>query len=159
MKDKNPEIGDRYMITWSGMSTKSYPAQFIDVMEVEKAMKKDKNKSVNKDELKKAIEKADKTSVVNASFSEKSIKAFKDAHAKAKEVYEKENPSQEEVDKATEELYAGIDGLTFVIDSNKEESKIYEIVEITGEGEDKQVILKEKDGGDAQYVMLSLIHI
>lgn len=153
LKDKNPEIGDRYMITWSGMSTKSYPAQFIDVMEVEKAMKKDKNKSVNKDELKKAIEKADKTSVVNASFSEKSIKAFKDAHAKAKEVYEKENPSQEEVDKATEELYAGIDGLTFVIDSNKEESKIYEIVEITGEGEDKQVILKEKDGGDAQYVM------
>lgn len=151
LKDKNPQIGDRYMITWSGMSTKSYPAQFIDVMEVEKAMKKDKNKSVNKDELKKAIEKADKTSVVNASFSEKSIKAFKDAHAKAKEVYEKENPSQEEVDKATKELLAAIDGLEFVIDKNMETTQIYEVLEINGDGEDKYAILAEKDNKDSRY--------
>ena len=153
LKDKNPEIGDRYMITWSGMSTKSYPAQFIDVMEVEKAMKKDKNESINKDELKKAIEKADKTSVVNASYSKESIKAFKDAKKIAKDIFDKENPSQEEIDKATKELLAAIDGLTFVIDRNMEETKIYEIIEIKGEGEDKKVILKEKDGADSQYQM------
>lgn len=152
LKDKNPKIGDRYMITWSGNSTRSYPAQFIAIVNVEKWMKKDNNQSeVNKDDLKKAIDEADKTSVVNASFSKESIAAFKDSTTKAKEVYGNENSSQEEVDKAEKNLKEAISDITFVIDKNIETTKVYEIVEITGEGEDKYAILAEKDNKDSRY--------
>lgn len=36
LKDKNPEIGDKYKIHWNGISMKSYPAQFGEIYDVEK---------------------------------------------------------------------------------------------------------------------------
>lgn len=144
LKDDKPVVGDRYMITWSGMSTKSYPAQFIDIKDVEKWMKKGEGQDeINKEELKKAISEADNTTTMNGSFTKESVKAFEDAKATAKEVEANDKASQEEVDAAAKKLNDAITGLTFEIDKNREMSKIYEVIEI--DDKEKQVILKEKD--------------
>ena len=154
LKDEKPEIGDRYMITWSGNSTKSDPAQFIDIVNVEKTLKKEADKAqVNKDELKKSIEEADKKSAEKESYTQASLKTLKDALSQAKEIASKETASQEEVDKVTKSLKDAIAGLMPVADKNMEMTKVYEIVEINGQGEDKHLILKEKDNKDALYTM------
>lgn len=57
LRDDKPELGDRYMITWNGISMKSYPAQFGEIYDVEKWMKKDSDKASD------SKDKEDKTTI------------------------------------------------------------------------------------------------
>lgn len=105
LKDDNPQIGDRYLITFNDV----YDKTFDDIKKIEKWIKKEAK--TNLEELNKAIEKADNILIGDGSYTKKSVERFQNAFENAKALVKKSNLSQEEVDKATKELNDSISGL------------------------------------------------
>lgn len=105
LKDDNPQIGDRYLITFNDI----YEKTFDNIQKIEKLKKKESK--TNLEELNKAIEKADTILIGDGSYTKKSVERFQNAFKNAKALVKKSNLSQEEVDKATKELNDSISGL------------------------------------------------
>lgn len=105
LKDDNPQIGDRYLITFNDI----YEKTFDNIQKIEKLKKKETK--TNLEELNKAIEKADNILIGDGSYTKKSVERFQNAFENAKALVKKSNLSQEEVDKATKELNDSISGL------------------------------------------------
>ncbi len=139
LRDDKPEIGDRYMITWNGISMKSYPAQFGEIYDVEKLMKKDSD-NISKDKLKEAIKKADKVLIGDASYSKESVEAFGKAYNEAKMVNDKEEASQEEIDKSANDLLAAINGLSEKTGEIKKEFQLTQFIEKGGKKAELQSV-------------------
>lgn len=139
LRDDKPELGDRYMITWNGISMKSYPAQFGEIYDVEKLMKKDSD-NISKDKLKEAIKKADKVLIGDASYSKESVEAFEKAYNEAKMVNDKEKASQEEIDKAANDLLAAINGLSEKTGEIKKEFQLTQFIEKGGKKAELQSV-------------------
>lgn len=76
---------------------------------------------VDKTELEKAVEECGK--ITNDNYTMESWNAFIRALGKAREVLENENATQEEVDKALEDLYKAVDGLTVKPDEPSQPDK------------------------------------
>lgn len=146
LRDDKPEIGDRYMITWNGISMKSYPAQFGEIYDVEKWMKKD-TQNVSKDKLREAIKKADEVPIGDASYSKESVEAFGKAYNEAKMVNDKDEASQEKIDKAASELLAAIDGLSEKTGEIKKEFQLTQFIEKGG----KKAELQSVDYPDKKF--------
>lgn len=146
LKDDNPEIGDRYMITWDGVILESNPAQFGKIYNVEKWMKKDSD-NISKDKLKEAIKKADEVPIGDASYSKESVEAFGKAYNEAKMVNDKEEASQEEIDKAANDLLAAIDGLSEKTGEIKKEFQLTQFIEKGG----KKAELQSVDYPDKKF--------
>lgn len=105
LDDDNPQIGDRYLITFNDI----YEKTFDNIQKIEKLKKKESK--TNLEELNKAIEKADNILIGDGSYTKKSVERFQNAFKNAKALVKKSNLSQEEVDKATKELNDSISGL------------------------------------------------
>lgn len=105
LDDENPQIGDRYLITFNDI----YDKTFDNIQKIEKLKKKESK--TNLEELNKAIEKADNILIGDGSYTKKSVERFQNAFENAKALVKKSELSQEEVDKATKELNDSISGL------------------------------------------------
>ncbi|WP_297281735.1 hypothetical protein [uncultured Anaerococcus sp.] len=108
LKDKNPEIGDKYKIHWNGISMKSYPAQFGEIYDIEKI---NTEAETNKDDLKKAIDDADKINLDEKSYKSEDIDVFKQAYDEAVKVYKDPSASQEAIDNSKKNLIKSMDAL------------------------------------------------
>lgn len=105
LDDDNPQIGDRYLITFNDI----YDKTFDNIQKIEKLKKKEVK--TNLEELNKAIEKADTILIGDGSYTKKSVERFQNAFENAKALVNKSDLSQEEIDKATKELNDSISGL------------------------------------------------
>lgn len=105
LDDENPQIGDRYLITFNDV----YDKTFDNIQKIEKLKKKESK--TNLEELNKAIEKANNILIGDGSYTKKSVERFQNAFENAKALVKKSNLSQEEADKATKELNDSISGL------------------------------------------------
>ena len=105
LDDDNPQIGDRYLITFNDI----YEKTFDNIQKIEKLKKKESKR--NLDQLNKAIEKADTILIGDGSYTKKSVERFQKAFENAKALVKKSDLSQEEIDKATKELNEAISGL------------------------------------------------
>ena len=105
LKDDNPQIGDRYLITFNDIYNKT----FDNIQKIEKCKKKEAK--INLDQLNKAIEKANTLLIGDGSYTKKSVERFQNAFENAKALIKKSDLSQEEIDKATKELNDSISGL------------------------------------------------
>lgn len=107
LDDDKAKIGDKYLITY----TKDQLGHIGVIEKVEK-VKKDNNTDVKFDELKKVIDEAGIIVLGDGTFTRESADRFQKAFEKAKEILDKADASQEEVDKASKELREAIDGLS-----------------------------------------------
>lgn len=105
LDDDNPQIGDRYLITFNDI----YEKTFDNIQKIEKLKKKESK--TNLEELNKAIEKADTILIGDGSYTKKSVERFQKAFENAKALVNKTDLSQEEIDKVTKELNEAISGL------------------------------------------------
>lgn len=105
LDDDNPQIGDRYLITFNDI----YDKTFDNIQKIEKLKKKESK--TNLEELNKAIEKANNILIGDGSYTKKSVERFQNAFENAKALVKKSDLSQEEIDKATKELNEAISGL------------------------------------------------
>lgn len=105
LDDDNPQIGDRYLITFNDI----YDKTFDNIQKIEKLKKKETK--TNLEELNKAIEKANNILIGDGSYTKKSVERFQNAFENAKALVKKSDLSQEEIDKATKELNDSISGL------------------------------------------------
>lgn len=105
LDDDNPQIGDRYLITFNDI----YEKTFDNIQKIEKLKKKESK--TNLEELNKAIEKANSILIGDGSYTKKSVERFQNAFENAKALVNKSDLSQEEIDKATKELNDSISGL------------------------------------------------
>ncbi len=105
LDDDNPQIGDRYLITFNDI----YDKTFDNIQKIEKLKKKESK--TNLEELNKAIEKANNILIGDGSYTKKSVERFQNAFENAKALVNKSDLSQEEIDKATKELNDSISGL------------------------------------------------
>ncbi len=117
LKDKNPEIGDKYKIHWNGISMKSYPAQFGEIYDVEKINTEAETK---KDDLKKAIDDADKINLDDKSYKNEDIDVFKQAYDEAIKVYKDPSAIQEAIDNSKDNLIKAMDALKSEDNKNKD---------------------------------------
>lgn len=149
LKDDKPEIGDRYMITWNGISLKSYPAQFGEIYSVEKRMRKDSAKLVSKDKLGEAIKKAEGIVLGDNTYTKESVDVYKKAYDEAKKVNDNADADQTLVNKATDDLLAAIDNLSQKEGVIKKEFKISQFIEKGG----KNVELQSVDYPDKKFTL------
>ena len=138
LKDKNPEVGDKYKIHWNGISMKSYPAQFGEIFDVEKI---NNEAETNKDELKKAIAEAEKINLKDKDYTSEDIDIFKQAYDEAVKVNEDSSASKEAIDNAKDNLNKAIENLKA---RRQEENKKTDNKDIDKEKKDKPV--EEKVG-------------
>lgn len=107
LEDDKAKIGDKYSITY----TKDELGHIGVIEKVEK-IKKDNNTDVKFDELEKVVDEAGSIVLGDGTFTRESADRFQKAFEKAKEILDKADASQEEVDKASKELREAIDGLS-----------------------------------------------
>lgn len=105
LEDDNAKIGDKYLITY----TKDQLGHMGVIEKVEKVKNED---DVKFDELKKTVDEAGSIVLGDGTFTRESADRFQKAFEKAKEILDKADASQEEVDKASIELREAIDGLS-----------------------------------------------
>jgi hypothetical protein len=146
LKDKNPEIGDKYKIHWNGISMKSYPAQFGEIFDVEKI---NNEAETNKDELKKAIAEAEKINLKDKDYTSEDIDIFKQAYDEAVKVNEDSSASKEAIDNAKDNLNKAIETLKA---RRQEENKKTDNKNIDKEKIDKPVERKEEDKNDPKTI-------
>lgn len=146
LKDKNPEIGDKYKIHWNGISMKSYPAQFGEIFDVEKI---NNEAETNKDELKKAIAEAEKINLKDKDYTSEDIDIFKQAYDEAVKVNEDSSASKEAIDNAKDNLNKAIETLKA---RRQEENKKTDNKNIDKEKIDKPAERKEEDKNDPKTI-------
>ena len=105
LEDDNAKIGDKYLITY----TKDQLGHMGVIEKVEKVKNED---DVKFDELKKRVDEAGSIVLGDGTFTRESADRFQKAFENAKEILNKADASQEEVDKASIELREAIDGLS-----------------------------------------------
>lgn len=105
LEDDNAKIGDKYLITY----TKDQLGHMGVIEKVEKVKNED---DVKFDELKKTVDEAGSIVLGDGTFTRESADRFQKAFEKAKEILDKADASQEEVDKASKELREAMDGLS-----------------------------------------------
>jgi hypothetical protein len=146
LKDKNPEVGDKYKIHWNGISMKSYPAQFGEIFDVEKI---NNEAETNKDELKKAIAEAEKINLKDKDYTSEDIDIFKQAYDEAVKVNEDSSASKEAIDNAKDNLNKAIETLKA---RRQEENKKTDNKNIDKEKIDKPAERKEEDKNDPKTI-------
>lgn len=107
LEDDNAKIGDKYLITY----TKDQMGHIGVIEKVEKVKNKD-DADVKFDELKKTVDQAGSIVLGDGTFTRESADRFQKAFENAKEILNKADASQEEVDKASKELIEAMDGLS-----------------------------------------------
>lgn len=141
LDDDNPQIGDRYLITFNDI----YEKTFDYIQKIEKLKKKETK--TNLEELNKAIEKANNILIGDGSYTKKSVERFQNAFKNAKALVKKSELSQEEIDKATKELNDSISGL-------KEKSGVitreFVVIEILDKG-GKKARLRDIEYKDKEF--------
>lgn len=146
LKDKNPEIGDKYKIHWNGISMKSYPAQFGEIFDVEKI---NNESEINKDELENIIAEADKIDLDDKAYNSEDIDIFKQAYDEAVKVNEDSSASKEAIDNAKDNLNKAIETLKA---RRQEENKKTDNKNIDKEKIDNPVERKEEDKNDPKTI-------
>ena len=106
LKDDKAQIGDKYLITY----TKDLLGNIGVIEKVEKVKNED-DADVKFDELKKTVDQAGSIVLGDGTFTRESADRFQKAFENAKEILDKSDASQEEVDKASKELREAMDGL------------------------------------------------
>ncbi|WP_044564899.1 methyl-accepting chemotaxis domain-containing protein [Anaerococcus provencensis] len=107
LEDDNAKIGDKYLITY----TKDQLGHMGIIEKVEKVKNED-DTDVKFDELKKTVDEAGSIVLGDGTFTKESADRFQKAFENAKEILDKADASQEEVDKASKELREAMDGLS-----------------------------------------------
>ena len=107
LEDDKAQIGDKYLITY----TKD-PLGHIGVIEKVEKVKNEDDADVKFDELKKTVDQAGSIVLGDGTFTRESADRFQKAFENAKEILDKADASQEEVDKASKELREAMDGLS-----------------------------------------------
>ena len=107
LEDDKAKIGDKYSITY----TKDELGHIGVIEKVEK-VKKEYGADVKFDELKKTVDEAGSIVLGDGTFTRESADRFQKAFENAKEILDKADASQEEVDKASKELREAMDGLS-----------------------------------------------
>lgn len=107
LEDDNAKIGDKYLITY----TKDQMGHIGVIEKVEKVKNED-DADVKFDELKKTVDQAGSIVLGDGTFTRESADRFQKAFENAKEILDKADASQEEVDKASKELREAMDGLS-----------------------------------------------
>ena len=107
LEDDKAQIGDKYLITY----TKD-PLGHIGVIENVEKVKNEDDTDVKFDELKKTVDQAGSIVLGDGTFTRESADRFQKAFENAKEILDKADASQEEVDKAAKELREATDGLS-----------------------------------------------
>ena len=107
LEDDKAQIGDKYLITY----TKD-PLGHIGVIEKVEKVKNEDDADVKFDELKKTVDQAGSIVLGDGTFTRESAERFQKAFENAKEILDKADASQEEVDKASKELREAMDGLS-----------------------------------------------
>ena len=107
LEDDKAKIGDKYLITY----TKDQLGHIGVIEKVEKVKNKD-DADVKFDELKKTVDQAGSIVLGDGTFTRESADRFQKAFENAKEILDKADASQEEVDKASKELREAMDGLS-----------------------------------------------
>ena len=107
LEDDKAKIGDKYSITY----TKDELGHIGVIEKVEKVKNEDDN-DVKFDELKKVVDEAGSIVLGDGTFTRESADRFQKAFENAKEILDKADASQEEVDKASKELIEAMDGLS-----------------------------------------------
>ena len=107
LEDDKAQIGDKYLITY----TKD-PLGHIGVIEKVEKVKNEDDADVKFDELKKTVDEAGGIVLGDGTFTRESAERFQKAFENAKEILDKADASQEEVDKASKELREAMDGLS-----------------------------------------------
>lgn len=146
LKDKNPEVGDKYKIHWNGISMKSYPAQFGEIFDVEKI---NNESEINKDELENIIAEADKIDLDDKAYNSEDIDIFKQAYDQAVKIKEDSSANQDAIDNAKDNLNKAIETLKA---RKQEENKKTDNKNIDKEKIDKPVERKEEDKNDPKTI-------
>ena len=107
LEDDKAKIGDKYSITY----TKDELGHIGVIEKVEK-VKKEYGADVKFDELEKVVDEAGSIVLGDGTFTRESADRFQKAFENAKEILDKADASQEEVDKASKELREAMDGLS-----------------------------------------------
>ena len=107
LEDDKAQIGDKYLITY----TKD-PLGHIGVIEKVEKVKNEDDADVKFDELKKTVDQAGSIVLGDGTFTRESADRFQKAFENAKEILDKADATQEEVDKASKELREAMDGLS-----------------------------------------------
>lgn len=107
LEDDKAKIGDKYLITY----TKDQLGHIGVIEKVEK-IKSEKDAGVKFDELKKTVDQAGSIVLGDGTFTRESADRFQKAFENAKEILDKTDAIQEEVDKASKELREAMDGLS-----------------------------------------------
>ena len=107
LKDDKAQIGDKYLITY----TKDLLGNIGVIEKVEKVKNED-DADVKFDELKKTVDQAGSIVLGDGTFTRESANRFQKAFENAKEILNKADANQEEVDKAAKELREATDGLS-----------------------------------------------
>ena len=107
LEDDKAQIGDKYLITY----TKDQLGH-IGVIEKVGKVKNEDDADVKFDELKKTVDEAGSIVLGDGTFTRESADRFQKAFENAKEILDKADASQEEVDKASKELIEAMDGLS-----------------------------------------------
>lgn len=105
LEDDKAQIGDKYLITY----TKDQLGHMGVIEKVEKVKNED---DVKFDELKKTVDEAGSIVLGDGTFTKESADRFQKAFENAKEILDKADATQEEVDKASKELREAMDGLS-----------------------------------------------
>lgn len=107
LEDDKAKIGDKYLITY----TKDQLGHMGIIEKVEKVKNED-DADVKFDELKKTVDQAGSIVLGDGTFTRESADRFQKAFENAKEILDKADATQEEVDKASKELRGAMDGLS-----------------------------------------------
>ena len=107
LEDDKAQIGDKYLITY----TKD-PLGHIGVIEKVEKVKNEDDADVKFDELKKTVDQAGSIVIGDGTYTKDSAERFQKAFENAKEILDKADATQEEVDKASKELREAMDGLS-----------------------------------------------
>ena len=107
LEDDKAQIGDKYLITYTKDSL-----GHIGVIEKVEKVKNEDDADVKFDELKKRVDEAGNIVLGDGTFTKESAERFQKAFENAKEILNKSDATQEEVDKAAKELREAMDGLS-----------------------------------------------
>lgn len=146
LEDDKAKIGDKYLITY----TKDLIGLIGSIEKVEKVNKEEDTKAVVKfDELKKLVDQAGSIVLGDGTFTKDSAERFQKAFENAKEILNKTDATQEEVDKANKELREAIDGLSEKIGVITRQFVLSEIFEKGG----KKARLTDSENKDVELTM------
>ena len=107
LEDDKAQIGDKYLITYTKDSL-----GHIGVIEKVEKVKNEDDADVKFDELKKTVDQAGSIVIGDGTYTKDSAERFQKAFENAKEILDKADATQEEVDKASKELREAMDGLS-----------------------------------------------